>query len=105
MAMDGPVPCDKRRQDQRDVAGPENEEYRRWSRIWRASSGSRSANNCPVRMMGDPVAGDVEATADPDPGVSLDVVEETAQRRRPPRPADEAHVEAHRHHRRVLGPL
>src|SRR6266568_3967718 len=57
------------------------------------------------RMDRPPVPGDVDAAADPDPVVALDMVEEALQRREPPRPPGEAAMEADRHHLRPFGAL
>ena len=47
-----------------------------------------------------PVTGDVGAGRDPDPVMLLDVVQETLQAGETPRPADQAAMQADRHHLR-----
>ena len=50
--------------------------------------------------MADPVAGDVDAPRHPDPLMRRDVIEEARERRGAARAADEAAMEADRHHLR-----
>ena len=57
----------------------------------------------PRRMRRLPVAGDVDAAAQPHAALGLHVIEKPRQRRRPSRAADEPAVEADRHHLRRTG--
>src|SRR5438128_3029748 len=56
-----------------------------------------------MRMMFQPVAGDVDAACDPDFAFPARIAQKAFQRREAPRPADEAAVQPDRHHAPALG--
>jgi hypothetical protein len=55
------------------------------------------------RVVGDPVARDVEARRHPDVGVALHIIQKARQRRDAARPTDQATVQPHRHHPGMAG--
>src|SRR6267378_2882416 len=63
------------------------------------------AHRLSIRMVFHPVPGNVDAPANPHPVVPRDVIEEVRERAGAPGPSHEPHVQADRHHLRMVDAL
>src|SRR5439155_849280 len=79
------------------MASPGARRSRSTRESWASPAGFAS-----VRVVRDPVPGDVDPATDPDVPVLLDAVEKALERGEAPGTPHQAHVEADRHHPRGL---